>query len=118
MQGGSESKSDSFTRKDVSGTFFQPSFSSNSVSQLRDIFTIHPNTACHTHELLECPCEEDSGETPSMGMSSKGPSSGASSDVEDEDDEDDEDMGFIQASAVKPEHIEKLDKEAREPGAT
>jgi DNA repair and recombination protein RAD54B len=24
--------------------------------QLRDIFTFHPNTGCHTHELLDCPC--------------------------------------------------------------
>lgn len=24
--------------------------------QLRDIFRIHPGTACHTHELLGCGC--------------------------------------------------------------
>lgn len=25
--------------------------------QLRDIFTIHPGTACHSHDLLDCPCD-------------------------------------------------------------
>ncbi|KAF9484481.1 hypothetical protein BDN70DRAFT_872506 [Pholiota conissans] len=40
--GSANSKSDSFTRKD-----------------LRDIFRIHPDTACNTHDLLECRCEED-----------------------------------------------------------
>ncbi|KAJ7078907.1 SNF2 family N-terminal domain-containing protein [Mycena belliarum] len=34
------SKSDSFSRKD-----------------LRDIFRIHPDTTCNTHDLLECPCD-------------------------------------------------------------
>ncbi|GJE96776.1 DEAD/DEAH box helicase [Phanerochaete sordida] len=93
-KGGAESKSDSFTRKD-----------------LRDIFTIHPNTACHTHELLECPCEEDPDSLANLNRASKGPSSGAVSEAEDEDEDGDSQTGFIQASAVKPEHIEKLDKE-------
>ncbi|EKM54084.1 uncharacterized protein PHACADRAFT_29344 [Phanerochaete carnosa HHB-10118-sp] len=93
-KGGSESKSDSFTRKD-----------------LRDIFTIHPNTACHTHDLLECPCEDDSGSMASTRISSKGPTGGSNSEAEDEDEDDSSNGGFIQASAVKPKHIEKLDKE-------
>lgn len=38
--GGSGSKADSFTRK-----------------ELRDIFRIHPDTACHTHDLLGCGCD-------------------------------------------------------------
>ncbi|KJA27751.1 hypothetical protein HYPSUDRAFT_873593 [Hypholoma sublateritium FD-334 SS-4] len=38
--GSTSSKSDSFTRKD-----------------LRDIFRIHPDAACNTHDLLECPCD-------------------------------------------------------------
>ena len=25
--------------------------------QLRDIFTIRPETACHSHDLLDCPCD-------------------------------------------------------------
>ncbi|KAF9653003.1 hypothetical protein BDM02DRAFT_3266009 [Thelephora ganbajun] len=48
--GAAELSSDSFTTQD-----------------LRDIFTFHPHTGCHTHELLDCPCvkgdtgEDDSG---------------------------------------------------------
>ncbi|KAI9463687.1 P-loop containing nucleoside triphosphate hydrolase protein [Lactarius psammicola] len=38
--GKSDSKSDSFSPK-----------------ELRDIFTIHPKTACHSHDLLDCFCD-------------------------------------------------------------
>lgn len=26
--------------------------------QLRDIFRVHPNTGCNTHDLLECDCDK------------------------------------------------------------
>ncbi|KAJ3554226.1 hypothetical protein NM688_g3215 [Phlebia brevispora] len=84
--GGTESKSDSFSRK-----------------ELRDIFTIHPNTACHTHELLECPC----GDSEDMKALHR---SDPLQEGENEDDED-ESKGFMHASQVRPEHIEKQDKE-------
>ncbi|KZT04627.1 uncharacterized protein LAESUDRAFT_727800 [Laetiporus sulphureus 93-53] len=86
--GTSDSKSDSFTRKD-----------------LRDIFTIYPHTPCHTHDLLECPCEL------SEGMSRPLDADLAEQLAEDEDEEDDEKpMSFISASQVKPEQIERLDR--------
>ncbi|CAL1708125.1 unnamed protein product [Somion occarium] len=80
--GKSGSKSDSFSRKD-----------------LRDIFTVHPHTACHTHDLLECPCSGDTTTNVSPDI------------LESEDDNEcDEEMGFMTASQVKPRQIEKMDK--------
>ncbi|KAJ7675096.1 SNF2 family N-terminal domain-containing protein [Mycena rosella] len=80
------SKSDSFSRKD-----------------LRDIFRIHPDTACNTHDLLECPCDgtftEDTKE-----------------DITDEDsididsDSEAETKGFVNASQIRPEEISKIEK--------
>ncbi|KAI0700892.1 P-loop containing nucleoside triphosphate hydrolase protein [Cytidiella melzeri] len=90
-KGGSDSKSDSFTRK-----------------ELRDIFTIHPNTACHTHDLLECPCH-----TGSSGPIDTNVWGNATVDfpaVEDEDGEDKE-MDFISASAMDPLRYEKMDED-------
>ncbi|KAG6813679.1 hypothetical protein H0H92_008527 [Tricholoma furcatifolium] len=83
MQSGTtSSKSDSFTRK-----------------ELRDIFRIDPNTACNTHDLLECPCEhtrfyEDS------------PVQSTVEDVEEEEIE----QGFVKACDIKPELIDRMDR--------
>ncbi|KAJ7039247.1 SNF2 family N-terminal domain-containing protein [Mycena alexandri] len=79
------SKSDSFSRKD-----------------LRDIFRIHPDTVCNTHDLLECQCDgtfiapEEIADDASMD-----------SDVEDGDPDK---KGFVNASQVQPEEINKMDK--------
>ncbi|KAJ7782862.1 P-loop containing nucleoside triphosphate hydrolase protein [Mycena metata] len=79
------SKSDSFSRKD-----------------LRDIFRIHPDTVCNTHDLLECECDgsivapEQVTDDASMD-----------SDVEDGDPDK---KGFVNASQVQPEEINKMDK--------
>ncbi len=69
-------------------------------AQLRDIFRIHPDTACNTHDLLECPCDD----AHSRAL------------LEDEEDTDptNNDMvgdpvGFIAASQVKPEQVNKAD---------
>ncbi|KAI0812391.1 SNF2 family N-terminal domain-containing protein [Irpex lacteus] len=95
-KGGSDSKSDSFTRKD-----------------LRDIFTVHPDTACHTHDLLECPCP-----TGSSGLSSRdkvGDDStndiGTASDERSGGEDDEKEMGFISASAMDPAQFDKMDQE-------
>ncbi|KAI0344614.1 hypothetical protein BDW22DRAFT_1482814 [Trametopsis cervina] len=89
-KGGSDSKSDSFTRKD-----------------LRDIFTVHPDTACHTHDLLECPCE-----TGSTGYASLTPAESAgSAAASDPEISDDEEMGFVSASTVDPARLERMDQE-------
>ncbi|KAK7472895.1 helicase [Stygiomarasmius scandens] len=78
------SKGDSFTKKD-----------------LRDIFRINLDTACNTHDLLECICDN--------------PSAGQMEDsarmASDEDDEDEDPKGFIAASQVKPGVLTKTDRE-------
>ena len=72
--------------------------------QLRDIFTIHPGTACHSHDLLDCPCdriralEDDTPSTVDTAL---------------EDDKRvtvDAASGFIVASQVKAVDSPKLDK--------
>ncbi|KAF8972939.1 P-loop containing nucleoside triphosphate hydrolase protein [Flammula alnicola] len=71
---------DSFTRKD-----------------LRDIFRIHPDTACNTHDLLECTCDGDSvvDDTTSVMI----------------DGEDDQtEMGFVCASDVRTEDLDLVEK--------
>ncbi|KIM45152.1 hypothetical protein M413DRAFT_441835 [Hebeloma cylindrosporum] len=80
--GGNSSKSDSFTRKD-----------------LRDIFRIHTDTACNTHDLLECPCD---GSTAAMN-SQPDP-------VGTVDDDPEMKSGFINASNVRPNDLDAQDK--------
>ncbi|KAK7057394.1 SNF2 family N-terminal domain-containing protein [Favolaschia claudopus] len=84
------SKSDSFSRKD-----------------LRDIFRIHPDTACNTHDLLECPCDGgDAMETEEEHIDIAS--------VESDPDLSDcgpKAKGFVNASQVRPEEINPMDKE-------
>ncbi|RDX55621.1 hypothetical protein OH76DRAFT_1397013 [Lentinus brumalis] len=91
--GSSDSKSDSFTRKD-----------------LLDIFSVHPHTACNTHDLLECPCEASATDRPPSRIGREE----LEKMMEDESssDEDDEDplKGFMAASQVKAKDIDKVDK--------
>ncbi|KAI9001004.1 SNF2 family N-terminal domain-containing protein [Trametes punicea] len=85
--GSSESKLDSFTRKD-----------------LLDIFSIHPNTACNTHDILDCPCEAsrpDSDRTSANELEEASSSS---------DDDEDPIKGFMAASQVKLKDVNKVDK--------
>ncbi|RPD67158.1 hypothetical protein L226DRAFT_549783 [Lentinus tigrinus ALCF2SS1-7] len=90
--GSSDSKSDSFTRKD-----------------LLDIFSIHPRTACNTHDLLECPCETSSTDLPPKKLSREELQKVL--DEESSSDEDEDPMkGFMAASQVKQKDIDKLDK--------
>ncbi|KAG7450934.1 uncharacterized protein BT62DRAFT_1071552 [Guyanagaster necrorhizus] len=79
------SKSDSFTRKD-----------------LRDIFRIHPDTLCNTHELLECPCDDQ----PTAAFSQPEPIS----DLDDKDSDSDSHKGFRVASQVSVSKLNKMDK--------
>ncbi|KAF7790310.1 hypothetical protein EIP86_001264 [Pleurotus ostreatoroseus] len=79
--------------------------SNSLLGNLRDIFTIHPNTACHTHELLECPCD-NSDDMRAIRESDTG-------DGSDGESENGPERGFIHASQIRPEHIEKMDKEAQ-----
>ncbi|KAF7362053.1 hypothetical protein MVEN_00550700 [Mycena venus] len=82
------SKSDSFSRKD-----------------LRDIFRIHLDTACNTHDLLECPCDG----TIAVNTREEGDDVSMQSDSEDSDSEV-EKKGFVNASQIQPEEINKMDK--------
>ncbi|KDQ57711.1 hypothetical protein JAAARDRAFT_156637 [Jaapia argillacea MUCL 33604] len=83
--GKAQSKSDSFSHKD-----------------LRDIFSIHPHTGCQTHDLLECSCGEVDGGGKENNISSI--------DEEDSDDDDVSEKGFVVASQLKPEEMNKMDK--------
>ncbi|KAI0940481.1 hypothetical protein AcW1_003665 [Taiwanofungus camphoratus] len=85
--GPSESNSDSFTRKD-----------------LRDIFTIHPHTACNTHDLLECSCCDFKESTVLSSLNDLG------EELDDDNDTGGGQTSFVVASQVKPEQIEKLDR--------
>ncbi|KAH7920920.1 hypothetical protein BV22DRAFT_1020349 [Leucogyrophana mollusca] len=87
--GSSGSKSDSFSRKD-----------------LRDIFRIHPDTVCNTHDLLECPCDTHGQ---SVLHEIKNLVDSRSTDEQDDDDSDSE-FGFVNASQVKPQKADKVDK--------
>ncbi|EGN99526.1 hypothetical protein SERLA73DRAFT_72346 [Serpula lacrymans var. lacrymans S7.3] len=86
--GTSGSKSDSFSRKD-----------------LRDIFRIHPNTACNTHDLLECPCGTSNKEVLTEVRNTIDCSQAG-----DLGEDSGSEMGFVTASQVKPEKLDKMDK--------
>jgi hypothetical protein len=84
----------------------------DSRSKLRDIFRVHPNTACHTHELLECPCD-------ATGIKARARSAGADDDkdadgADSEDDFDDEERKLVRtfqaASQLRPEDLYRVDK--------
>jgi DNA repair and recombination protein RAD54B len=73
--------------------------------QLRDIFTIRPGTACHSHDLLDCPCD-------SVGTSGDNDAP-STADAALEDDSRltaDTTSGFVVASQVKIVDAPKLDK--------
>ncbi|SJL09646.1 uncharacterized protein ARMOST_13027 [Armillaria ostoyae] len=77
------SKSDSFTRKDLRGTF-----------------RIHPDTLCNTHELLECPCDVQS--VCSSSRPELGPGSG------DDDSDSESHKGFVVTSQYAQKKKEGL----------
>jgi DNA repair and recombination protein RAD54B len=74
---------------------------------LRDIFRVDPDTGCNTHDLLECPCN---------GMGKSNPlepidTNRAQLDDDAEDSDDSEPVkGFMAATQVKSENINKMDK--------
>lgn len=74
--------------------------------QLRDIFTIHPGTACHSHDLLDCPCDRI------KALGDDDATSAADTALEEEDKKvsSDATSGFIIASQVKVVDSPKLDK--------
>jgi DNA repair and recombination protein RAD54B len=72
---------------------------------------VHPDTACHTHELLDCPCDA-SGAVDVQAVAAtlaKEPTS----DTEDESDDGERELvrTFQAASQLRPDDIEKMDKD-------
>jgi len=75
-------------------------------SQLVDIFRVHPNTGCNTHDLLGCPCDQP-------GYQEDG-------DTESDDELDQPDAvlrqlkrlgsGFMSASSIDSDAISAMDK--------
>ncbi|EIN11409.1 hypothetical protein PUNSTDRAFT_141784 [Punctularia strigosozonata HHB-11173 SS5] len=82
---GGSSKSDSFTAKD-----------------LRDIFRVHLNTACHTHELLDCPCDREGSSTDREDDNAEYTDEEAESTAEE--------MSFTLASQIKPGQLNRMEK--------
>jgi DNA repair and recombination protein RAD54B len=110
--GSGGSKSDSFTRKEAS-SLSSPGSPFSDIPQLRDIFRIHPDTACHTHELLDCRCDDpENDESPNDGPSA---TDEAVDDLDSDLDEDDMKLvkTFQAASQLKPEQMDRMDKAVR-----
>ncbi|PIL37156.1 hypothetical protein GSI_00848 [Ganoderma sinense ZZ0214-1] len=89
--GSSESKSDSFTRKD-----------------LLDIFTVNPHTACNTHDLLDCPCEASRDRQERADPVNIDELMEEAMNSSSDEDDDDPAKGFVVASQVKQTDINKL----------
>lgn len=70
--------------------------------QLRDIFRVHLNTACHTHDLLDCPCDGTQQDVQRLDDTPN--------DDNDADDDEKLEKGFVVASQIKPEQISKQDR--------
>ncbi|KAI0305632.1 P-loop containing nucleoside triphosphate hydrolase protein [Multifurca ochricompacta] len=87
-QGKTDSKTDSFTHK-----------------ELRDIFTIHPGTACHSHDLLDCPCDR-------IGMPEDGDAELIADTVLEDGRRGNVDTapGFVVASQLKTARSQKMDR--------
>ncbi len=72
--------------------------------QLRDIFTIRPGTACHSHDLLDCPCDigtSGDDDVPSTADAAVEDNSRVTADTT---------SSFVVASQVKIVNSPKLDK--------
>lgn len=78
--GGASSKSDSFSPQD-----------------LRDLFSVHTTTPCHTHDLIDCPCDAENSSPDSDEDMDEG--------VDGSDDE--EERGFVVASTLNPSKMSK-----------
>ncbi|TFK54023.1 hypothetical protein OE88DRAFT_1654480 [Heliocybe sulcata] len=84
--GKAQSKSDSFSHK-----------------ELRDIFRIHRDTGCQTHDVLQCPCDPSTGAKVAEEVGDTESSDEAEETAE-------RSSGFVAASQVKAEDIDRLDK--------
>lgn len=74
---------------------------------MRDLFTVHTHSPCHTHELLECPCSD--------GPTTDRPKARGE---EEEAFELDSEYGtfqakFMSATQVDPEKLDRMDKAVR-----
>ncbi|KAL9937012.1 hypothetical protein V8E36_004247 [Tilletia maclaganii] len=83
-----------------------------SVEDLRDIFRLHIDTPCLSHDLLECRCN-GAGTLPSASKSKRSAKEG-----EDDDDAEEESQGFVPATQHVMKEASKVGKENREHLAT
>lgn len=67
-----------------------------------------PDTACNTHDLLECPCGGLGKSNPLEPIDTNLPA--GKEDDEESEESDYEEKGFMAASQVKTETINKMDK--------
>jgi DNA repair and recombination protein RAD54B len=107
--GSGGSKSDSFTRKDVRAGVPDVVQHLNP-SQLRDIFRIQPDTACGTHDLLDCKCGDVADEEASEDNTKTVIAALDGSESELDDEEVELVKTFQAASQLKPEQMERADK--------
>ena len=74
---------------------------------MRDLFTVHTHSPCHTHELLECPCSD--------GPTTDRPK--ARGEEEEASELDSEyrtfQAKFMSATQVDPEKLDRMDKAVR-----
>ncbi|KAF4567723.1 helicase [Pleurotus pulmonarius] len=84
--GAENSKSDSFSRKD-----------------LRDIFKIHFNTPCNTHDLLQCYCAGSGRRLLEQDVSS-------TDEIMSDDEEPSAQEGFVQASEIRMQPVADYDR--------
>jgi hypothetical protein len=64
---------------------------------------VHPFTACHTHELIECPCDRNrEGSSDNIGEDRN--------EQTDEDSGEEDEMSFTRASQLKPGKLNKMEK--------
>ncbi|KAE8229253.1 hypothetical protein CF326_g5781 [Tilletia indica] len=76
-----------------------------SVEDLRDIFRLHTDTPCLSHDLLECGCT-GTGELPKSGRVGGG--------AEDQEEDEDESQGFMPATQHVLNEASKMDKTHRQ----
>jgi hypothetical protein len=103
--GKSKSSTDSFTHK-----------------ELRDLFSFDPNTACGTHDLLQCPCETHKQRPPDVdegnstvdeyaedeeAQTAQGENGQVHKFIDMDSSDSEPDMGFVFATQVKPDKYEK-----------
>ncbi|KAF8520381.1 SNF2 family N-terminal domain-containing protein [Hysterangium stoloniferum] len=80
----------------------KPKSDSFSPQELRDLFTIHTSTPCHTHDLLSCQCSKTRNTILSGDLTELGGHD------HNHDSDSDAEMGWVVASQMKPAKLSNL----------